>query len=77
MPPAPTNHGTHDYAERIRKRLPRRFQALREAMDLSNVYSQLVSAASPSHFHPLKTFFGNWPFSWRVPCDDRCGERQT
>ena len=38
MPAAPDNHDAHDYAERIRERLPRRFQELREAMDLSNVH---------------------------------------
>jgi hypothetical protein len=31
MPSAPDNHDAHDYAERIRKRLPRRLQELREA----------------------------------------------
>jgi hypothetical protein len=32
MPAASDNHDAHDYAERIRKRLPRRLQELREAM---------------------------------------------
>jgi hypothetical protein len=31
-------HDAHDYAERIRERLPRRLQELREAMGLSNVH---------------------------------------
>jgi transcriptional regulator with XRE-family HTH domain len=31
MPTAPDNHDAHDYAERIRERLPRRLQELREA----------------------------------------------
>ena len=31
MPAAPDNHDAHDYAERIRERLPRRLQELREA----------------------------------------------
>ena len=35
MPTAPDNHDAHDYAERIRERLPRRLQELREAMGLS------------------------------------------
>ena len=35
MPSAPDNHDTHDYAERIRDRLPRRLQELREACGLS------------------------------------------
>ena len=30
MPSAPDNHDAHDYAERIRERLPRRHQELRE-----------------------------------------------
>jgi hypothetical protein len=37
MPSAPDNHGAHDYAERIRARLPSRLQEFREAMALSNV----------------------------------------
>jgi len=39
-PAAPVigNHSTHDYAERIRERLPRRLQELREPMGLSNVH---------------------------------------
>ena len=35
MPTAPDNHDAHDYAERIRKRLPRRLQELRERCGLS------------------------------------------
>jgi len=35
MPAAPDNHDAHDYAERIRERLPRRHQELREANGLS------------------------------------------
>ena len=38
MPATPNNHGAHDYAERIRERLPRRLEALREAMGLSSVH---------------------------------------
>jgi transcriptional regulator with XRE-family HTH domain len=35
MPNAPDNHDAHDYAERIRERLPRRLQELCEACGLS------------------------------------------
>ena len=35
MPTAPDNHDAYDYAERIRERLPRRHQELRESMKLS------------------------------------------
>ena len=35
MPSVPDNHEAHDYAERIRARLPRRLQELREAARLS------------------------------------------
>ena len=35
MPSTPDNHEAHDYAERIRERLPRRLQELREAARLS------------------------------------------
>jgi hypothetical protein len=38
MPSAPDNHDAHDYAERIRDRLPRRLLELREALGLSNVH---------------------------------------
>ncbi len=31
MTPSPDNHDAYDYAERIRERLPRRLQELREA----------------------------------------------
>ena len=35
MPTAPDNHDAHDYAERIRERLRRRLQELRERCGLS------------------------------------------
>jgi hypothetical protein len=35
MPSALDNHDAHDYAERIRERLPRRLQELRERFGLS------------------------------------------
>ena len=35
MPTAPDNHDAYNYAERIRGRLPRRLQELREAIGLS------------------------------------------
>ncbi len=35
MPATPDHHEAHDYAERIRERLPRRLQELREATGLS------------------------------------------
>jgi len=35
MPTAPDNHDAHDYAERIRERLPRRLQELWERCGLS------------------------------------------
>jgi DNA-binding XRE family transcriptional regulator len=35
MPTAPDNHEAHHYAERIRERLPRRLQELRERCGLS------------------------------------------
>jgi len=35
MPTAPDDHDAHDYAERIRERLPRRLQELRERCGLS------------------------------------------
>ena len=38
MPSEPDSHDAHDEAERIRERLPRRLEALREAMGLSSVH---------------------------------------
>jgi DNA-binding XRE family transcriptional regulator len=35
MPAAPDKHHAHNYAERIRERLPRRLQELRERCGLS------------------------------------------
>ena len=35
MPSTPDNHDAHGYAERIRERLPRRLQELRERCGLS------------------------------------------
>ena len=35
MPSSSNNHDAHDYAERIRERLPRRLKELREAAGLS------------------------------------------
>jgi len=35
MPPSSDNHDSYDYAERIRERLPRRLQELREAAGMS------------------------------------------
>lgn len=35
MPSVPDNHEAHDYAERIRARLPRRLQEMRERCGLS------------------------------------------
>lgn len=35
MPSPANNHEAHDYAERIRERLPRRLQELRESMKMS------------------------------------------
>jgi hypothetical protein len=40
-PTAPDSHEAHDYAERIRERLPRRLQELRERCGLSK-YGWLV-----------------------------------
>lgn len=33
------HHDAHDYAERIRERLPRRLQKIRKAMALANAHS--------------------------------------
>jgi hypothetical protein len=48
MPTTSHNHEAYDYAERIRERLPRRLQELREAIGLSNyaVSRGIPSAAS-------------------------------
>jgi hypothetical protein len=40
----PLNHDAHDYAERIRARLPRRLQELREAAGLLDKIDELINA---------------------------------
>jgi hypothetical protein len=59
MPTASGNHDAHDYAERIRKRLPRAHQELREANGLSMYGLWLkcgVSRETFSHIEGGDTF---------------------
>lgn len=46
MPSTPDNHDAYDYAERIRERLPRRLQELREAARLSKYALEKKSGVS-------------------------------
>lgn len=46
MPSTPDNHEAHNYPERIRERLPRRLQELREAIGLSMYALWLAFGAS-------------------------------
>ena len=46
MPSSPDNHEAHDYAERIRARLPRRLQELREAAGMSKYALEQASGIS-------------------------------
>ena len=56
MPPAPDNHDAHDYAERIRERLPRRLQELRERCGLSK-YGLARERSIRRTFSPCENFF--------------------
>ena len=57
MPSSADNHKAHDYAERIRERLPRRQQELRERAGLS----RYALAERPTVF--VKIFPVNPPWS--------------
>ena len=46
MPSSSDNHEAHDYAERIRARLPRRLQELREAAGMSKYALRLKCGVS-------------------------------
>jgi len=46
MPTAPDSHDAYHYAERIRERLPRRLQELREAAQLSKCALEKKSGVS-------------------------------
>ncbi len=60
MPAAPDNHNAHDYAKRIRERLPRRLKELRERCGLSKYglarnsgISREASAGSSAAYLPV------------------------
>ena len=57
MPTAPDNHDAYDYAERIRERLPRRLQELREAMGLSNVHPGSCQRGISRAFSACENYF--------------------
>lgn len=55
MPSAPDNHDAHDYAERIRERLPRRLEELRVRCGLTDPNSGTSSSehttrGTPAHY---------------------------
>jgi DNA-binding XRE family transcriptional regulator len=54
MPTAPDNHDAHDYAERIRERLPRRLQELRERCGLSKYGLARVSGISREYIGKIE-----------------------
>ena len=55
MPAAPDNHDAHDYAERIRDRLPRRLLELRERCGLSKYGLVRESGLSREYIGKLAT----------------------
>ena len=57
MPNAPDNHEAHDYAERIRERLPRRLQELRERRGLRKYGLARESGGSREHLGKIKGGF--------------------
>ena len=54
MPTAPDNHDAHDYAERIRERLPRRLLELREATPFCSVVKSACRTQSSPVEAPLR-----------------------
>jgi len=54
MPAAPDNHDVHDYAERIRERLPRCLQELRERCGLSKYGPARESGLSSEYIGKLE-----------------------
>ena len=57
MPSVPDNHESHDYAERIRARLPRRLQELRERCGLSKYGLARESSVSREYLGKIKGGF--------------------
>ena len=57
MPNAPDNHEAHDYAERIRERVPRRLQELRERRGLSKYGLARESGVSREYLGKIKCSF--------------------
>ena len=55
MPTAPDNHDAHDYAERIRERLLRRLQELRERCGLNKYGLARESGLSREYIGKLAT----------------------
>jgi predicted transcriptional regulator len=55
MPAAPDNHDAHDYAERIRDRLPRRLLELRKRCGLSKYGLARESGLSREYIGKLAT----------------------
>jgi transcriptional regulator with XRE-family HTH domain len=77
MPTAPDNHDAHDYAERIRERLPRRLQDAREAAGLTmyalwrkcgvsrDMISRIEAGESIPTFHVgARLAYGVWRMAW-------------
>jgi transcriptional regulator with XRE-family HTH domain len=54
MPTVPDNHDAHDYAERIRERLPRRLQELREAAGFTKYGLARESGVSREYIGKLR-----------------------
>jgi transcriptional regulator with XRE-family HTH domain len=78
MPDASRHHDAHDYAERIRERLPRRLQELREGCGLSiyalwmkcgvsrDMISRIEGGETIPGVHVLAEFCNLSAFSWSV-----------
>ena len=69
MPSSPDSHEAHDYAERVRERLPRRHQELRESMKLGMYALWLkcgVSRDTISRIEGGETILGVHVLAWEA-----------
>ena len=72
MPSSPENHEAHNYAERIRARLPRRLQELREAAGMSKyalatkagVSRDMVGCIEGGRVHSCMSAH-DWHMAWK------------
>ncbi len=77
MPTAPDNHDAHDYAERIRARLPRRLQELTERCGLSKNGLARASGLSREYIAKLERGAANLTLSVKAQLSHGMGMSLT